>query len=409
MDINASDSAFTAISPAPSQQEQEHEHEQKHKREPKLEISSHIAYETPVYKSHGANILPPISDERKRNAPPLDLPSPPVTPSTAHKRRRIYSSSSQLPGETIPPSATSPKQHQVDPVLFPSSSAELPRSRRPASPLFDSKVSDIVNKHIAENQTKPLPAKPSRDEYMFALSCVPVVSKLYNKDPVAWHQREQEILQRQLCLIAPRNPAAAAATMGVGMTGISATAAGQHKRIPPVKKPPVSATARLPKPRVRRTTPRSTPRPRTENVYEPRYQVPTSPKPVRPIGTSRDDVDYNSLPDYSPPTDKLQGNSKALKADWKGQMLDLSRDPDRHMLDPAEVNLAATLRLSCATYLCSKRRIFEARLNALRIGKEFRKTDAQQACKIDVNKASKLWTAYDRVGWFKPEYFKKYL
>ena len=90
-------------------------------------------------------------------------------------------------------------------------------------------------------------------------------------------------------------------------------------------------------------------------------------------------------------------------------MLDLSNDPDRHLLHEAEVNLAATLRLSCATYLCSKRRIFQARIEALRIGKEFRKTDAQQACKIDVNKASKLWSAYEKVGWFRKEYFEKYL
>jgi hypothetical protein len=90
-------------------------------------------------------------------------------------------------------------------------------------------------------------------------------------------------------------------------------------------------------------------------------------------------------------------------------MLDLSQDPDRHHLSPAELSLASTLRLSCATYLCSKRRIFEARVRALRIGKEFRKTDAQQACKIDVNKASKLWTAYDRVGWFDSEHFQQYL
>jgi hypothetical protein len=48
-------------------------------------------------------------------------------------------------------------------------------------------------------------------------------------------------------------------------------------------------------------------------------------------------------------------------------------------------------------------------VRALRIGKEFRKTDAQQACKIDVNKASKLWTAYDRVGWFDSEHFQQYL
>jgi hypothetical protein len=98
-----------------------------------------------------------------------------------------------------------------------------------------------------------------------------------------------------------------------------------------------------------------------------------------------------------------------LKVDWKGQVLDLSYDPHRHWLHEAEVKLAASLRLSCATYLCSKRRIFQARLDAMRIGKEFRKTDAQQACKIDVNKASKLWTAYDKVGWFNPSFFRQHL
>jgi hypothetical protein len=77
-------------------------------------------------------------------------------------------------------------------------------------------------------------------------------------------------------------------------------------------------------------------------------------------------------------------------------------------LHEAEVNLAATLRLNCATYLCSKRRVFQARIEALRIGKEFRKTDAQQACKIDVNKASKLWQSYDKVGWFNPDYFRQH-
>ncbi|KAF2398185.1 hypothetical protein EJ06DRAFT_454274, partial [Trichodelitschia bisporula] len=121
----------------------------------------------------------------------------------------------------------------------------------------------------------------------------------------------------------------------------------------------------------------------------------------------RDDVDYNSLKDYAPPVGVL--HPRALKADWKGQALDLSSDPDRGLLVDAEVNLAATLRLSCATYLCSKRRIFMSRVDALRIGKDFRKTDAQQACKIDVNKASKLWTAFERQGWFEPRWFERFV
>ena len=136
-----------------------------------------------------------------------------------------------------------------------------------------------------------------------------------------------------------------------------------------------------------------------------------SATPDRMPGTKREDVDYNALPDYAPPTSTLpKGNPKILKADWpSSNVLNLANDTDREMLHEAEVSLAGTLRLSCATYLCSKRRIFESRLNALRIGKEFRKTDAQQACKIDVNKASKLWGAYDKVGWFSKDYFTQYL
>ena len=132
----------------------------------------------------------------------------------------------------------------------------------------------------------------------------------------------------------------------------------------------------------------------------------------RVLGTKRtEDVDYNSLPDYCPPTSTLSaGNPKALQTDWaSNNPLDLSNDPDRHMLHEAEVVLASTLRLTCATYLCSKRRIFEARLRAFENGKEFRKTDAQHTCKIDVNKASKLWTVYDKVGWFSRIYFEQHL
>jgi hypothetical protein len=95
--------------------------------------------------------------------------------------------------------------------------------------------------------------------------------------------------------------------------------------------------------------------------------------------------------------------------DWKGQPIDLSKDPHARLLHPDEVALAGNLRLDCATYLTSKRRIFERRLQCLKTGKEFRKTDAQQACKIDVNKASKLWTAFDKVGWLDAHWVRKYI
>jgi len=97
-----------------------------------------------------------------------------------------------------------------------------------------------------------------------------------------------------------------------------------------------------------------------------------------------------------------------MKIDWKGAPISLADDPHVHLLHPDEVSLAANLRLDCATYLTSKRRIFIRRLECYRIGKEFRKTDAQQACKIDVNKASKLWQAFEKVGWLNEKWVMSY-
>jgi hypothetical protein len=110
----------------------------------------------------------------------------------------------------------------------------------------------------------------------------------------------------------------------------------------------------------------------------------------------------------SPPVETLNG-LKPLKAEWKGNALDLSYDPQRHLLHPSELNLASTLRLSCASYLTSKRRIFQDKVERAKQGKEFRKTDAQKACRIDVNKASKLWAAYEKVGWLDRKHIAKYI
>lgn len=70
------------------------------------------------------------------------------------------------------------------------------------------------------------------------------------------------------------------------------------------------------------------------------------------------------------------------------------------LLHPDEQKLASNLRLDPATYLTSKRRIFVARLRHFHEQRPFRKTHAQTACKIDVNKASKLHVAFESVGWF---------
>ena len=76
------------------------------------------------------------------------------------------------------------------------------------------------------------------------------------------------------------------------------------------------------------------------------------------------------------------------------------------MTHPAEILLASILRLPVAVYLDSKRRLFYEKVSRLRQGKGFRRTDAQKACRIDVNKASRLFAAFEKVGWLNDELFE---
>ncbi|KAF2734173.1 hypothetical protein EJ04DRAFT_250786 [Polyplosphaeria fusca] len=281
-----------------------------------------------------------------------------------------------------------------DPQLFVPSDAAS--SIALDEPLFPQDQSDpvaqrVISQHMESPDFAKLPSKPSREDYELTANFVSTVFRSYNENPRAWYQQER------------------------AFEGRYGRPSGIQKRPPLKKLAPAPTTGqrrpKVPLPRVPRAprAPKRTPQQHVYDSFEQLSLMPASPKPARPA-TNRDDTDYNSLPDYSPPLDTLpKGNSKILKADWKGNILELSADPDRHLLHEAELNLASTLRLTCATYLCSKRRIFQARIETLRIGKEFRKTDAQQACKIDVNKASKLWQAYEKVGWFKADYFRNYV
>lgn len=114
-----------------------------------------------------------------------------------------------------------------------------------------------------------------------------------------------------------------------------------------------------------------------------------------------------SIPDYSPDpyTTLPKGNNRCLKIEWKGQPMDLKNDANLDKLHPAEVLLASTLRLPCNVYLDSKRRLFYEKVNRMRSGMPFRRTDAQKACRIDVNKASRLFAAFEKVGWLNDRHF----
>lgn len=120
------------------------------------------------------------------------------------------------------------------------------------------------------------------------------------------------------------------------------------------------------------------------------------------------DVSINQLEDFAPSFNLLPPG-KSLRAEWKGAPMDLSNDKDLHLLHPAEQHLASVLRLPCDVYLDSKRRLFAEKVHRLRQGLPFRRTDSQKACRIDVNKASRLFGAFEKIGWLEDELFLQYL
>jgi hypothetical protein len=274
-----------------------------------------------------------------------------------------------------------------DPILYPSQDVQSATSSQP--PLFiDETVAAqrVVDGHLAARASGMFreASPPRRVEYELALEFKSQVTRVFNANRRAWFQRERAYLLEDRAVQSPmigRRYINIAPGRGGRQTGVR----NGHKGTQVIAK-----GMKLSPPRKRQEVTR----------------VSATPEPGKRV--AREDKDFNALPDYCPPLSTLPNKSNSLKIDWKGAPIDLRNDPFRHLLHEDEVLLAANLRLDCATYLTSKRRIFIKRIDALRLGKEFRKTDAQQACKIDVNKASKLWQAFEKVGWLNPSYVRKF-
>ncbi|KAL2136545.1 hypothetical protein VTI74DRAFT_3090 [Chaetomium olivicolor] len=295
-----------------------------------------------------------------------------------------------------------------DPILYPS--GEAPASA-PTGPLFTPTPASVetfktaterlVSEHIASRPMELFRDKtpPRLEDYELALYFKSNCFRMFRDNPKEWLRKERELLRAdrkhtalsfQPTKLPPILPASKPAVLGP-----------QTAKVPVVRiQKPKSPRVKASNPRPIRATPAQSHETIRASTPEPR---------VRTVAPNREDKDFAALDDLSPPVSTLPSKGNSLKVDWKGNALDLSNDPNRHLLHPDELILASNLRLDCATYLTSKRRIFLRRLECAKIGKEFRKTDAQQACKIDVNKASKLWQAYERVGWLDIEWMREHL
>ncbi|KAF3055214.1 SWIRM domain-containing protein FUN19 [Daldinia childiae] len=346
--------------------------------------------------SHGReskSIGPTISDVRRLH--PISPISPPISPATKTDDHSVN-----------PASSTSITVQ--DPILYPPQDVTRSPQQQPLFSQDDSiDVRRIVDEHVNVRpaglfgNTSP----PKREDYELILYFNSQVLNIYQRDPKAWLKRERELL------LADRRAGARNNQFKL-----------QPKPILPAKLPQIrkeTQRAKTAKPaKVVKATQSNTAAPRpirsypTTNPGQSANRPPSAtpdPSPRRAVAPNREDKDFASLPNYCPPLNSLPERSNSLKVDWKGTPIDLSNDPHRYLLHPDEITLAANLRLDCATYLTSKRRMFIRRRECLKMGKEFRKTDAQQACKIDVNKASKLWTAFDKVGWLEKTWMADFM
>jgi hypothetical protein len=316
---------------------------------------------------------PQESFSRKASAHPMDFVMSNLHPNSLARGQAPLSPPISPETKLINPGSPS-SINARDPILFPH-----PDSPSQA-PLFTSDPHRVVDEHVAARELSTFRevSPPRRVEYELALEFKSRVAAAYNADRKRWARREYAQLKEDNMLKhgIKRYPTIAPARGGIKPQRVGHHATGVVRNSGP--KPP--------------------------KVTKPRGETPESGKRV-----AREDKDFSSLPDYCPPLSSLPNKPNSLKVDWKGAPIDLKYDPHAHLLHQDEIYLAANLRLDCATYLTSKRRIFIKRIEAFQIGKEFRKTDAQQACKIDVNKASKLWAAFDKVGWLDPKWIKKHI
>ncbi|KEY65270.1 hypothetical protein S7711_01788 [Stachybotrys chartarum IBT 7711] len=319
---------------------------------------------------------------------PLPM-SPPISPFSKHI------------GTTDDPT-TPPSQAIKDPVLYPAEERGFSSPLQPPlfAPLDLEDHQNIIDSHLQARSHSAFgrASPPRREDYELVLSFHCQVMKLYKSNPKKWLRRERELLRatnrqattQRYPTIAPAKPIVAKPVRNPRVDRVSKPQAGPR----PIRSQ-VHGMGAAPH-HAHAPASRSAPR------------VSATPEPSRRASApNREDKDFDSLPDYCPPITSLPDRPNSLKVDWKGQPIDLSSDPHAGLLHRDEIALAGNLRLDCATYLTSKRRIFVRRRECYEKGKEFRKTDAQQACKIDVNKASKLWTAFEKVGWLKDEWVKR--
>ncbi|KAK9490585.1 hypothetical protein V1508DRAFT_257992 [Lipomyces doorenjongii] len=348
--------------------------------------------------------------DKQSSMPPLPpLPTPVMAASDVlipdDNRSPAAQRSSTMLSPPPSPFATTDNTSRADPPLFPSHGLSDLRAA-----MFRPLV-DVVRQNggaaavVASSPKADNKSSDKNDSEYFQST----VYEQYAKSPRRWLAAQREMLKLYKPQIA---------------TVISVTATTQPPASAPAPRPSrvIKPRPQIQSPSGGMTTRNSAPssprivskKVRPLNVSPTAFTLPTAHKrsSLSPESSPRTstvhDIEVDDVPDFCPPLSSLDG-TKGMRTDWKGNAMDLSNDPDRELLHSYELQLASVLRLPCAMYLDSKKRIFAERVFRARKGLQFRRTDSQKACRIDVNKATRLFVAFERVGWFDDKWLAPHL
>lgn len=328
-------------------------------------------------------------------------PSPPVSP--------LKKASNQI-------QTTSAGGDVKDPILYPE------EFMSPVQPLFDSRRRSVeaidITRHMDARRIKPLKhgvRTPERLDYENFAYVVTAWSGAYARlQTDAQRAAYQKAELAQVKLDDRARMAARLASRTAKQYAIS-----NHK---PLKAKPHRAFTTVKDMVVSATGPRSPTKVTKSGRQTTKPRAKTSPaaddKKSKSTKTQTVDIDYDHIPDYCPPRDILGAKKMTIPSVTNPRPFEDAELPLLGLLHPQEQELARNLRIGPATYLTTKRRIFVDRLYFYYFEKEvqeeqeaestrdkpyvkdFKKTHAQHAGKIDVNKSSKLHEAFDSVGWF---------
>jgi hypothetical protein len=124
---------------------------------------------------------------------------------------------------------------------------------------------------------------------------------------------------------------------------------------------------------------------------------------------------------YPPPVSSLEllhGLTEKRKAEARAHRMQpnvqytptplaqFNADPSVAKLHPWEQECARRLNITANQYLINKLLCFKRKYERTQNGEGFTKTHAQQVATIDVNKVSKMWEVWERVGWLNNFWFE---